>query len=175
MSFKKPDVKKPRLRLNENRKSLVSKEFFEYYKDKNPDTTIDSLKTFKNVLNTFHTELAKTISTTRDGFELPMIAYILVVSCERPKKENSISMFDFKQSSELGVGVKHVNFDTDTKLCKIMTTLSPIKYKFALSPLWSFKATKTFRKIVSDNYKKFYSLFYELPKNKKVSHLFKNI
>lgn len=175
MEFKKPDLHKPRLRLDKPKTALVSKEFLKYYLKKNPEAEIRTVTKMREVMARFHEEVANIISTTRDGFELPMIGYIVVASCDRPHKKNSEGMYDFKKSAELNAGVKHINFDTDMKLCKILFTLYPIKYKFTLSKLWCFKATKRFRKIVSTNYKKNYQIFFELKRYMKVSSLFRNI
>lgn len=171
--FKKPDVNKPRLRLDINKELVIDETFFNCFREKYPKSPITKLKDAKNILKDFHLEVANVISTERDGFELPMVGNLIVLSCERPNKDKASKMVDFKKSAELGVVVRHTNFETDMKICKIGFTMGALKYKIKMAGIWKFKATQSFSRIISKNYKKNYKTFIEIPKYKFISTLFK--
>jgi hypothetical protein len=164
---RKPDVKGPRFR--NKRISILTRKTLEEFIKKYPEYSDLSLKEFKEIIMTFNAELVQGIIDNRDGIELPDgLGFIFMASCPPAKKKN----VDYKKSHQYGVSTTYKNWDSDNKLLKIFYTNHNTKYPFANKQVWSFKASKTFRKKASEAYKEDWAKYAMVSPTEKISARF---
>jgi len=166
--FKKPDLNAARFReksihvLNMNLYKKFKKKFLEY------DITYQE---FKNIIKTYNNQLADAIIENRDGVELPEgLGYIFIGSCPQLTKRVNI---DYKKSSQYGVITTHRNWNSDNKVMKIFFTNSQVKYKLKNKQIWSFVATREFKRKASKNFTDDWNKYIFINNNRKISMLFK--
>lgn len=162
--IKKPNVKGPRFRTK--RISVLTANTLKEFKKKYPEYPDLDLKEFKDIIMTFNAEIVNGIIDNRDGIELPEgLGFIFMASCPPAKKKN----VDYKKSIEYGVRTVHKNWDSDNRLLKIFYTNHNTKYPFANKQVWSFKASKMFRKTASEAYRENWAKYALVSPTEKIS------
>lgn len=165
--IKKPDIKGPRFR--NKRISILTKNTLDQFKKKYPEYSDLDLKQFKEVVMTFNANLVKGVIDNRDGIELPEgIGFVFMASCPPAKKRN----VDYQKSMQFGVPTVHKNWDSDNRLLKIFYTNHNTKYPFANKQVWSFRASKVFRKEASEAYKEDWAKYAMVSPTEKISARF---
>jgi uncharacterized protein YqfB (UPF0267 family) len=145
--FKKPDVKAPRCRKVAAR--LLGKKFLEEFVSKHPKYKNLTLDELKSILRTFHGKLWDHAVHNRDGVELPEnLGFLFIGTCASAKKYNT----DFGNSIRGEFRHRHRNFESDNYLAKIFYTNYNSRYKFKFRELWSFSATRDFKRTVAKVY-----------------------
>jgi hypothetical protein len=161
---------KPRFRSCSGRTSVLSKELWKDFTQKNPEYKGLTWKTYKSIILESNKEIYKSVLSNRDGFEFPkLLGFLFIATCKKPKRR----AVDFKKSLELGVIIYHKNWDTDGKIPKIFYTNYGTKYKMENRELWQFTPTREFRNAVSAIYKDMYNRFIEISGITKVWKFFK--
>lgn len=155
--IKPNDRKAKRFRYSAGRINVLNKELFEHYKELYPKTEID-YKTFKLIIKVAHDVILDIIINDRDGYQFPfMLGYIFVGSYIPVTKP-----VDHKKSLEIGYEVRHNNYETDGRACKIFYSSYASKYKLVNRQLWKFTPHRNFKDTVSSNFKKNYKLYKEI-------------
>ena len=143
--FKKPDLNAPRCRKGAPR--IVTNNFLSEFIEKYPQYKDLSLEQISLILNTFHGKLWNHALHNRDGIELPeSLGYVFLGTCASAKKYN----IDIANSIKHNTKVRHQNFESDNYLAKIFYTNFASKYKFKNRELWTFKATRDFKRAVPE-------------------------
>ena len=164
---RKPDLKGPRFR--NKRISVLTRKTLKNFQDKYPEYKDLSLKEFKKIVMSFNAEVVQGVINNRDGIELPEgLGFIFMGTCPATKKKN----VDYKKSFQYGVETSYKNWDSDNNLLIIFYTNHPTKYPFTNKQVWSFKASKPFRKMASDNYKKEWAKYIVVTPTEKISAMF---
>jgi hypothetical protein len=146
--FKKPDLNAPRCRKGAPR--IVTNNFLSEFIEKYPQYKDLSLEQISLILNTFHGKLWNHALHNRDGIELPeSLGYVFLGTCASAKKYN----IDIANSIKYNTKVRHQNFESDNYLAKIFYTNFASKYKFKNRELWTFKATRDFKRAVPEVYR----------------------
>jgi hypothetical protein len=165
--IRKPDLKGPRFR--NKRISVLTRKTLKQFQEKYPEYKDLSLKEFKGIVMTFNAEIVQGILDNRDGIELPEgLGFIFMGSCPPAKKKN----VDYSKSLKYGIETSHKNWDSDNKLLKIFYTNHTTKYPFTNKQVWSFKASKPFRKMASDMFKENWAMYITVNPTEKISAMF---
>lgn len=165
--IRKPDLKGPRFR--NKRISVLTRKTLKQFQEKYPEYKDLSLKEFKDIVMSFNAEIVQGILDNRDGIELPEgLGYIFMGSCPPAKKKN----VDYSKSFKYGVETSYKNWDSDNKLLKIFYTNHTTKYPFTNKQVWSFKASKPFRKMASDSFKENWAMYITVNPTEKISAMF---
>ena len=145
--FRKPDVTAPRFRPEA--RNVLTKEFFNLFKQKNPKYKgIDNVD-LRKVIKKFNQTVYQTVIDTRDGVQLPeQIGWLFIGTCQQSKKEN----IDYAKSLKYGVRVTNKNWDSDGKLAKIFFSNHAPKHKIKNREFWSFVACREFKRSVAKTY-----------------------
>jgi len=166
-TYNKPNLNGPRYRPC--RMNLLTKPLYKKFLKRFPEHENVSMTEFKSIITAFNGNLKQGIIDNRDGVELPEgLGYIFLGSCPSPRKKN----VDVKKSIEYGTPVFYKNWDSDNRLLKIFYTNQTSKYPFGNKQVWSFKATKDFRKEASIVYKTDWPKYIVIDPEKKISDLF---
>lgn len=145
--FKKPDVKAPRCRGTAIR--IISNSFLKEFVQKHPQYKNLDVSKLKKILKCFHGKLWDHTVNNRDGVELPEnLGSLFIGTCGSPKKYNT----DFGNSIRGDFRHRHRNFESDNYLAKIFYTNYNSRYKFKFRELWSFSATRDFKRTVAKVY-----------------------
>jgi len=179
--YKKPDLNAPRCRADVHKvicriKNSQSKDynhkFLKEFKEEYPqykDYTNDQVM---DILETFHGKLWYHALNNRDGVELPKgLGYIFLGTCQQAKKNN----IDFGALMKDNIKKKHLNFDSDNKLAKIFYTNFSTKYKFRNREMWSFTATRDFKRSVPEVYRANWKTYVEVENGKSISKYFRKV
>jgi len=165
--MRKPDVKGPRFR--EKRISILTVDTLKKLKKKYPEYKDLNIQEFKKIIMTYNSILMQGVLNNRNGIELPEgLGFIFMGSCPPPKVKN----IDYKKTIENGAEVTYRNWDSDNRLLKIFYTNTSAKIPFHNKQVWAFKATKDFRKMASESFKKNWSKYIEVLPTQKVSMMF---
>ena len=122
--FRKPDVTAPRFRPEA--RNVLTKEFFNLFKQKNPKYKGIDNADLRKVIKKFNQTVYQTVIETRDGVQLPeQIGWLFIGTCQQSKKEN----IDYAKSLKYGVRVTNKNWDSDGKLAKIFFSNHAPKHK----------------------------------------------
>jgi hypothetical protein len=157
MRYNQPDRKAPRYRRT--RVTILNYKFYKAFRKKFPQYKDLKNSEIGNIISKFHELLWTEAATTRDGVEFPEgMGYCFVGSCPSPKKIN----VDPKKSYEHGVIIRHRNFESDNFLAKICYTNYASKYKFQHRELWKFIATRPFKQLASESYRKNWRIYLQL-------------
>lgn len=173
--IKKPDLNAPRCRADVHKiicriKNSQSKEyshkFLDEFKKEYPqykDITNDQVM---DILELFHGKLWNHSLNNRDGVELPKgLGYIFLGTC-RSAKTPSV---DFGSLIKDNIKKKHFNFESDNKLAKIFYTNFSTKYKFRNREMWSFTATRDFKRAVPEIYRANWKIYVEVESGRNIS------
>jgi hypothetical protein len=179
-TFKKPDLHAPRCRkpvyqliapiTNKVPGKEYTHEFVKKFKKEYPQykdmANNDALK----ILNLFHEKLWKHALHNRDGIELPKnLGYIFLGTCASAKKYN----VDFGTMIKDNIKVRHKNFESDNKLAKIFYTNYFLKYRFRNREMWSFTATRDFKRAVPEVYRNNWKTYVEVESGRSISKYMK--
>jgi hypothetical protein len=145
--FRKPDVTAPRFRPEA--RNVLTKEFFNLFKQKNPKYKGIDNADLRKVIKKFNQTVYQTVIETRDGVQLPeQIGWLFIGTCQQSKKEN----IDYAKSLKYGVRVTNKNWDSDGKLAKIFFSNHAPKHKIKNREFWSFVACREFKRSVAKTY-----------------------
>jgi len=162
--FKKPDLNAPRCRQETH--SLVTTEFIKEFRLKHPQYKDLSTREFTQILKVFHKKLWNHALHNRDGIELPeSLGYIFIGTCFPPKK----FALDIVNSIKNNFSTRHNNFESDSYLAKIFYTNFASKYKFLNRKMWTFKATRDFKRSVSKVYPENWKMYVQVEKERNIS------
>lgn len=155
--IKPNDRKAKRFRSSSGRSNVLTKELFQAYKEKYPDTVLD-YKNFKLIIKTAHEIVKEVLVSNRDGYQFPYMLGYLFVGSYKPGK----NPIDYKKSIDTGFEIRHYNYETDGLACKIFYSSYASKYKLISRQLWKFVPHRTIKDTVSANFKKNYKLYKQL-------------
>lgn len=156
------DRHKPRYRKDKGLKiKLVSHEFFNLYREKFPKSKIDSYTKMRSVLKCFHEHVTDIVSTSRQGFDLMNLAYIITVGyLPTDEYRNKETRFiNYKLSNEHDKKIKYLNLETDGRYCKIFFSMDLPRYKFKYKKAWAFTPCRTFKAKVSKEFRANFNKF----------------
>jgi hypothetical protein len=166
--FKRPNLKAPRFRFKVLQ--LLNKPFYNRVRSVDKVLTELTDKDIERIIVTASQVKQEKVLAGRDGVELPeQLGNIFIGSSPATKRRN----VDYKRSLELGKLVHHKNWETDGLTCNIFYTNYETKYRFKYHELWTFEASKQFRKAVSEAYKLNHTKFIMVDNWLKVSILFR--
>ena len=155
--FKKPDVTAPRFRPET--KNVLSKEFFNLFKEKYPKYKELDNKDLRKIIKKFNQVVFQTVIENRDGVQLPeQIGWLFIGTCQQSKKEN----VDYAKSLKYGVRVTNKNWDSDGKLAKIFFSNHALKHKIKNREFWSFIACREFKRSVAKSYPENWQMYVEV-------------
>lgn len=167
-NFKKPNLNAPRFRGK--RLGLLNKKTIDEFKKENPAyLNIDDAK-LKKIIRLYNKKLWQGVIEYRDGVELPeFIGYLFIGTCPPPKKVN----MNYALSKEYGKVLQNRNWETDGNIGKIFYTNWASKYKFRFRELWSFQATREFKRTVAKEYPKSWTKYKKMQNKYRIAHLYK--
>lgn len=166
---RKPDLTAPRFRTE--RYSVLCPALFTKFKKKYPEHKGIDYKKFKEVITTFNTKLWENVIECRDGVELPeSLGHIFIGSCPPASKKKN---YNYAQSKEHGVSIKHKNYDTDSFLAKIFYTNFGNKYRFRDGELWMFDAHRYFSRATSQAYRVDWKKYVQVDNFKHISSMYR--
>jgi len=155
--FKKPDVTAPRFRPET--KNVLTKEFFNLFKEKYPKYKELDNKDLRKIIKKFNQVVFQTVIENRDGVQLPeQIGWLFIGTCQQSKKEN----VDYAKSLKYGVRVTNKNWDSDGKLAKIFFSNHALKHKIKNREFWSFIACREFKRSVAKSYPENWQMYVEV-------------
>jgi len=168
--FKKPDLTAPRCKADSYK--VMDASFLKEFKEKYPQYNDLSLTQASNILKVFHGKLWDYSLHNRDGIELPEgLGYIFLGTCASAKKFNT----DFGNSIKNNTKLRHRNFESDNYLAKIFYTNFASKYKFKNRELWSFTATRDFKRGVPEVYRENWKIYVQVESGRSISRYMKRI
>lgn len=123
------------------------------------------------ILKCFHYYLIEEVIDKRDGFLLPeQLGHIFLGTCNRPKNMKTNYKLAYENN---GLDIKHENWESDQKLCKIFYTNFSNKYRFHNQELWAFVPLRSFKKRVSVAYREYWKRYIVIEPYKKISYYYK--
>ena len=168
MAYKKPNRKGPRVR--EKSTLIMSKKKMTEFKKKFPEYQSLTLSEFNSIIRQFNTNIMEAVTTERYGIALPeRIGHFVIVGFPKSKKK----IINFGASNEAGQKVYHRNSDTDNRLGKLLFQNSVAKFNIRHHKLWTFTATRTFKKISSEAFKKFWPRYIFIDKRMSIGRITK--
>jgi len=179
--FKKPDLNAPRCKAgaynlikkisNQFSKGEYTHNFLKEFIEKHPQYKGMTMDNALDILTNFHGKLWNHALHNRDGVELPEgLGYLFIGTCASAKKYN----VDFGNSIKNGVITKHRNFESDNYLGKIFYTNFASKYKFKNREMWSFTATREFKRSVPEVYRENWKNYVHVESGRNISKYVKN-
>jgi hypothetical protein len=166
-TYRQPDVKGPRYR--KRKYNVLNAAFLEDFKKKYPAYKNVDNKILKNVIDTYNGVLWQMVIDEREGVEIPEGLGFLFIGSATAKSENPNRTL----SSKMGVLVTHMNMETNNKICKILYTSYPSKYKFVNREVWTFSAVRQFKRTVSKAYLDNPNKYIVIDNLTKISNLYK--
>lgn len=167
-NYNAPDLNAPRYRKKTH--NILNAQFFKEFKDKYPKYKDLDNKLLKEIVAHFNGLIWQNVIDNREGVAFPeSLGYLFVGSCTSTKKFNP----DLNKSIQTGIAVRNLNWDTDSKICKIVYTNYSSKYVFNFRELWSFVAVRQFKRAVSKAYKEQWQKYIVLDDFATVSQIFK--
>jgi len=129
------------------------------------------LTDIKNIIKEFNLEVANLVVQKRDGVELPsQIGHLFIGTCQRAVNKN----VDYLKTKTLKHVVQHRNWESDNHLAKIFFTTFASRYrKFKNNDLWSFEASRAFKREVAREYPKKWKMYVQVDPHIKISSLFR--
>ena len=172
--LKKPDLKAPRCRaevhhiicrIKNNYSKEYSHKFLDEFKKEYPQYATITNDQVMDILETFHGKMWNHALHNRDGVELPKgLGYIFLGTCASAKKPG----IDFGALIKDNIKKKHLNFESDNKLAKIFYTNFSSKYKFRNREMWSFTATRDFKRSVPQVYRENWKSYVEVESGRSI-------
>lgn len=170
-SYKKPDVKAPRFRIDSP--GILDEKFYKAFKKKYPQYQKYSNKELGDIISMFNGKLWQEVIDNRDGIELPeSLGYIFVGTCPSPiVRKNS----DFGESNKTLVHTRIKNYETNGYLAKIFYSNYSSKYVFMFREIWEFKGARQFTRAVSAAYRKDWKKYIVVENDRLISKLYKKV
>jgi hypothetical protein len=166
--FKKPDLTAPRCRPGAHK--IVNASFLKEFKEKHPQYKDLTNHEINLILSTFHGKLWDHTLLNRDGIELlEGLGYIFIGTCFSAKKFN----IDVANSIKNKFKTRHNNFESDNYLAKIFYTNFSTKYRFKNREMWTFKATRDFKRSVAKVYPVNWKLYVQVESGKNIANYMK--
>ncbi len=166
-SYKAPDKKAPRFRLN--RHTLTTEDVFDKFRKKYPDYNHYTNKQLVEFIDKFHEKLYLGVVENRDGIELPeRLGHIFIGTCKPKKGVNP----NRRLSIVYGKEVRNTNFETDNFMAKIFYTNYINRYLFADGDIWKMTATREFKKKVGSTYPKKWKMYHIIDNLQLISDLY---
>lgn len=167
-SFKSPDLNGPRYRIE--KEVVDDNEFYKNFYEKYPEHRKYSIKELRKIIHNAHGALYKTVIDHRDGIELPEgLGYVFIASCALHKKKRNV---DFARSKQYGMVVDHKNWETDGRVCDIVYTNYPVKYKIKDNNIWGFTAIRYFSRAASAAFRNNHLKYIIVDNEIRISRLF---
>ena len=165
-----PDLNAPRYRYDFKR--TLTPEHIKKFKEKYPKYKDYDTKQLIKAISIYNELIYKEVIDYRDGIELPStLGNIFIGMTGVPKKPIEA----FHKSAKLGIKVFYKNHETDGMLSKIFYSNYGSKYKFANKQLWSFTATRKFKRDTSKEVRKNYKKYIIVNTQAYVSQLFNTL
>lgn len=165
--FKPVDLKAPR--FYQKRKNLVDSEFIKKFKEKYPVYKNMTGAEFNNILKAFNKNVVVDVIENRDGVKLPeSVGTIFVGTCAPAKKYN----VDYGLLNKENITSYHKNWETDGHTCKIFFTSYSEKYKYQFREFWVFKAHRNFKRTLSKEYPKNWTMYHKVNPSIKITEQF---
>lgn len=164
MDIRKPDLNAPRAKQDMGYRP-VNRSFWRKFKRETGMKC--SYIEFSNVIKTANEVIAESAVKERDGFKLMNDIGLLLILGIKPVKD----AIDYSRGSKEGVRVKHLNLETDGKMCKIVYSTYSVKDMFLNRKLWMFDAVRTFKHEASAAFKdnhNFYRTVYGFEKSSQI-------
>jgi hypothetical protein len=166
--FRKPDLNAPRCRQESH--NLITTEFIKEFRLKHPQYKDLTGGDIAKIIKVFHNKLWDHVLHNRDGVELPEnIGYVFIGTCAPPKK----FVYDISKSLKNNFRTRHNNFESDSYLAKIFYTNFATKYKFKNRKMWTFEASRNFKRAVSKIYPTNWKMYVQVEKEKNISRYLK--
>jgi len=172
--LKKPDLNAPRCRadvhkiicrIKNNHSIEYSHKFLDEFKKEYPQYATVTNDQVMDILENFHGKMWNHALHNRDGIELPKgLGYIFLGTCASAKKPG----IDFGALIKDNLKKKHLNFESDNKLAKIFYTNFSSKYKFRNREMWSFTATRDFKRSVPQVYRENWKTYVEVESGRNI-------
>ena len=166
-TYRKPDIKGPRYRKTTH--SIFNTEFISEFKKKYPGYQNIDNKVLKEIIQVYNGLLWQMVIDEREGVEIPEGLGFLFLGTATVKTENP----DNKASGEAGVAITHMNWPTNNRICKIVYTNYPAKYRFANREIWTFSAVRQFKRSVSKAYVENWQKYIVIDNLANISQLFR--
>tara|TARA_R110002167_G_scaffold192045_2_gene394479 strand:+ start:59 stop:565 length:507 start_codon:yes stop_codon:yes gene_type:complete len=168
MSYKKPNIKGPRVKMKSTR--VMNEVMLRVFKNKHPEYKNLTLADFNTVVKKFNENIIEEVINSRYGVTLPeRIGRLVVVAFPKAKKK----IIDFGKSNKTGVLSYHANWDTDNRLGKILYQNSVKGYGIKYHKLWTFTATRTFKEKVSIAFKMLWAKYIFIDKGHTINSALK--
>jgi hypothetical protein len=156
--YNKPDLFAPR--FYSKRKNIVDDQFIKEFKEKYPAFKKITKAEFNNIVKAFSSNVWKEVIEHRDGVKLPeSTGTIFIGTCAPPKKSRNI---DHKLLMEKNIAASNKNWETDGHLAKIFFSSYWEKYNYRFKDFWIFKAHRTFKRTVSKEYPKNWTMYHKI-------------
>lgn len=166
---RKPDLTAPRFRTD--RYTVLDRSLFKKFKKKYPEHKETDYKNFREAITKFNTKIWENVIDSRDGTELPEgLGHIFIGSCPAASKKKN---YNYAQSKEHGIHVKHQNFETDSFLAKIFYTNFGNKYRFKDGELWMFDSHRYFSRATSQAYRTDWKKYVQVDNFKHISSMYR--
>ena len=160
MTYKKPNVKAPRVRGKST--LIMSEQRLKKFKEKFPEYQSVTLQEFNSIIRQFNTNIIEHVKKERYGIALPeRIGHFVIVGFPKSKKK----IIDHGTSNKVGSKIYYRNTDTDNRLGKLLFQNSVSKIKIKHHRLWTFTPTRNFKKEVSNAFLKHWPKYIFIDKN----------
>lgn len=166
-TYRQPDVKGPRYRKKKH--NVLNANFLEDFKKKYPAYKNVDNKILKTIIDTYNGVLWQMVIEEREGVEIPEGLGFLFIGSATVRNDNP----DRVVSGRMGVLINHMNMETNNKVCKILYTNYPSKYKFVNREVWTFSAVRQFKRTVSKAYLDNPNKYIVIDNLAKISNLYK--
>lgn len=161
MSYKKPDRTGKRVRKHSS--VIMDYDKMKKFKELNPEYDI-TLTEFNKVLRTFNSNIIEAVINNRDGVELPeRLGHLQIIAFPKPSRK----IIDFAKSNEVGEKRYHGNWETDNKIGKITYRSTLAGYTFKNSRFWGLIPTRSFKKRMSEVFKRKWQKFIYIDNKRK--------
>lgn len=166
--IKRPDLKAPRFRPCSF--PLFNREFCRKIRKQHKELSQLSDDTIKAIIHTCGQVVQEKVVEVRDGVELPeQLGFLFIGSTPATKNGN----INYKKSIELGLEVRHKNWETDELTGKIFYTNYGAKYRFKFRETWRFLPVRQFKRYVAVKYPANYLNYVKINSHIKVSWMFR--
>jgi hypothetical protein len=167
----KPDLNAPRFKKKVV--TTLNAEFIKKVREVFPQYNYLTNEEIKSIIQTFNTNIYKTVIDKRDGVELPsQIGHIFIGTCPPSKRRYNV---DLKTSFHYMQKVQHRNWESDQHIAKIFFTTFGNKYRFKNHDLWAFDSCRIFSREVSATYPVKWKQYVKVDPRVKISNIFKSI
>jgi hypothetical protein len=148
MSYKKPNVTGPRVRMTTQ--TVMSKERLKQFNEKYPEHKGVTASEFSKLIKLYNKALCKEVVRNQNGINFPQ--KIGRVGIHSFPLRRGVAV-DYGTSNKTGKLTYFANWGTDNKIAKIIFTCYTKTNSFKLGKFWNFFPTKSFKKEASEGFK----------------------